>query len=425
MTNLAYKTSPDPPVDKSPGSVVDLVRIPQITLHAFCDAPETIAVMERVVADRRMSRAHATVYPGGVAAAIELYQKATSPNLVVIESRAAVDDLHAGLDALANVCGSGTKLVVIGHANDIVLYRELLARGVDEYVVAPIDTIAMIAVISRLYRNAGAKKLGRSVAFIGANGGVGSSTIARNVASTMARAYSSDVILADLDLPFGAANLGFKLNAAQGIAQALQDASRLDDVLLDRLLTKCEEHLSLLTAPGTLDHCYDLEEGAFDRVLDIAQSNVPFVVLDVPHVWTSWAKKTLLTADMVVITAEPDLAGLRNAKNLIDLLKQARPNDEPPKLVLNQVGVPKRSEIEPGKFAAALQIEPIVCIPFEPLTLSTAANDGQMIADASPKSAVAKGFSEIARVISGRTAVNNSRKGRFAFRRPWRSGGHA
>src|ERR1700730_2521945 len=124
----------------------------------------------------------------------------------------------------------------------------------------------------------------------------------------MARAYSSDVILADLYFPFGTASLGFKLNPIQGIAEALQDANRLDDVLLDRLLTKCEEHLSVLTAPGTLEHCYARDEDAFERVLDIAQSNVPFVVLDMPHVWKSGAKKTLLTADVVVITAGADRA---------------------------------------------------------------------------------------------------------------------
>jgi pilus assembly protein CpaE len=421
MTSLAYKTSPDMACDKPGGSVVEILRVPQITLHAFCDTPETVGVMERAVADRRMSRAHAKVHAGGIAAALDLYKSAATPNLVLFESRAEVSDLYAQLDALADVCGPGTKVIVIGHADEIALYRELLRRGVSEYIVAPIDPMSIIAVIARLYQEAGASKLGQSFAFIGAKGGSGSSTIAHNVASTMARAYSSDVILADLDLPFGSASLGFNLAQTQGIAQALQDTSRLDDVLLERLLTKCGDHLSVLTAPATLENFYDLEESAFERLLDIAQSSVPFVVLEMPHVWTSWAKKTLLAADEVVITAVPDLASLRNAKNLIDLLKQARPNDKPPKLVLNQVGVPKRSEIKPDKFAAALQIEPIACIPFDPSTLSAAANEGRMIADFSAKSAVSKSFAEIAQVITGRTRVKNSRKGWFAFRQLWRS----
>ena len=419
MTNLAYATSANLLCEKS-DCVVEILRVPQITLHAFCDTPEMIGTMERTVADRRMSRAHATVHPGGVGAALDLYRKTKSPNLVVIESRAAVH-LHILLEALAVVCASGTKLIVIGYVNDVALYRDLLARGVSEYMVAPIDPIAMIAVIARLYQNAGANKLGRSFAFIGAKGGVGSSTIAQNVASTMGRVYGCDVILADLDLAFGSASLGFNLDPTQSMAQALEDASRLDDVLLARLLTKCEDHLSILAAPATLERSYDLEERAFERVLDIAQSNVPFVVLDIPNVWTSWAKKTLLAADEVVITAVPDLVSLRNAKNLVDQLKQARPNDAPPKLVLNQIGVPKRAEIKPDKFAAALQIEPITCIPFEPSTVSAAANNGQMIADVSARSALSKSFAKIAQTITGHTSANSSRTGKFAFSRLWRN----
>ena len=419
MTNLAYATSANLLCEKS-DCVVEILRVPQITLHAFCDTPEMIGTMERTVADRRMSRAHAKVHPGGVGAALDLYRKTKSPNLVVIESRAAVH-LHILLEALAVVCASGTKLIVIGYVNDVALYRDLLARGVSEYMVAPIDPIAMIAVIARLYQNAGANKLGRSFAFIGAKGGVGSSTIAQNVASTMGRVYGCDVILADLDLAFGSASLGFNLDPTQSMAQALADASRLDDVLLARLLTKCEDHLSILAAPATLERSYDLEERAFERVLDIAQSNVPFVVLDIPNVWTSWAKKTLLAADEVVITAVPDLVSLRNAKNLVDQLKQARPNDAPPKLVLNQIGVPKRAEIKPDKFAAALQIEPITCIPFEPSTVSAAANNGQMIADVSARSALSKSFAKIAQTITGHTSANSSRTGKFAFSRLWRN----
>jgi pilus assembly protein CpaE len=416
MTALMHKTLADLPREKSGAHVVETLRVPHITLHFFCDTPEMIGTMESAIADRRMSRAHATIHPGGIAAAVDFYRQEASPNLLVIESRTAVADLDGQLDALADVCQSGTKMILIGYANDVSVYRELLARGVSEYIVAPVDPISIISAIARLYRD-GTNKLGRSFAFIGATGGVGSSTIAHNVASTIARAYGRDVILADLDLPFGSASLGLNLDPAKGIEQALDDGSKLDDALLERLLSKCEDHLSVLTAPATLMQCYDMEESSFVPVIDLAQSNVPFVVLDVPHTWTSWVKKTLLVADEVVITAVPDLVSLRNAKNLVDLLKRERPNDAPPKLVLNQIGVPKRSEIKPDKFAAALQIEPIACIPFEPSSVSTAANTSKMIADVAAKSAVSLSFAKIAHAIAGITSPKTSRKGRFSL---WR-----
>jgi pilus assembly protein CpaE len=218
-------------------------------------------------------------------------------------------------------------------------------------------------------------------------------------------------------MPFGSASLGFNLNPTQGMAQALEDVSGFDEVLLKRLSTQCEEHLNVLTAPATLEQSYDLEESAFERVLNIAQSSNPFLVLDIPHVWTSWVRKTLLAADEIVITAVPDLIGLRNAKNLVDLLKQVRPNDGPPKLVLNQIGVPKRSEISPDKFANVLKTGPIACIPFDPMTVSTAANSGRMIADVSARSAVSKSLTKIAEATSGRASVKSRPKSRFAIRR--------
>ncbi len=416
MTKFAHKSLAELPSDKPASCTVEMIRVPQITLHAFCETPDMITTIERAIADRRFSRSDARVHPGGIDAAIAMYRQVVSPNLVIIESRSAAAELHAQLGALADVCVPGTQVIVIGYVNDVTLYRELMIRGVSEYIVAPLEPIALIAVISRIHQTANASKLGRTLAFIGANGGVGSSTIARNVAGTIARSCRFDVILADLDMPFGSASLGFNLNPTQGMAQALQDVNGFDEVLLKRLSTQCEEHLSVLTAPATLEQSYDLAESAFERVLNIAQSSSPFLVLDIPHVWTSWARKTLLAADEIVITAVPDLIGLRNAKNLVDLLKQVRPNDGPPKLVLNQIGVPKRSEISPDKFANVLKTEPIACIPFDPMTVSTAANSGRMIADVSARSAVSKSLTKIAETISGRASVKSRPKSRFAIR---------
>ncbi|ACL58693.1 AAA family ATPase [Methylobacterium nodulans] len=422
MTNLAFKiTAPAPQGCRA--QTLDTLRVPQISVHAFCDTPETAATLEAAFADRRMSRAHASVYPGGIPAAAAHYRQATTPNLLVLEASDAGSRLLADLEILAEVCDRSTKVVVIGKVNDIRLYRELLDRGISEYLVAPVEPVGLIAAVAQLYRDAGASKLGRSLAFIGAKGGVGSSVVAHNVAAAIARSYDTEVILADLDLPFGSASLALNLDQekGQGIADALANTGRLDDVLLERLLTKSGEHLSVLSAPATLDHCHDLDGGAFERLIEVAQASVPFVVLDLPHVWMPWAKSTLLAADEVVITATPDLTSLRNAKNLISFLTQARPNDALPKLVLNQVGVPKRAEIKVDKFAAALELEPAACIPFEASVFSTAANEGRLVADVSAKARACSAFDHIARVISGRNAPA-IRKGRFSLERFRRTG---
>jgi pilus assembly protein CpaE len=413
MSKLAFEEKRDP-IDAPQGArAADARPVPRITIQSFCDTPEIAGTVEMAASDRRMARAHVKVHTGGLVAAVEFYKSAPTPNLILVESRLPADELLDLLDRLAEVCDAGTKVMVIGHDNDVVVYRELLKRGVSEYLVAPVEVMGIIAAISDIYHEEGSEKLGQIYAFIGAKGGVGSSTVAHNVAWTMARVFGSDVILADMDLPFGTAGLDFNQDPTQGIADAVIGSDRLDEVLLDRLLAKCEDHLSLLAAPAGLDKAYDLDEAAFENVLDIIQSNVPSVVLDVPHLWTGWARKTLLAADEIVVTAMPDLANLRNAKNLIDILKQERPNDAPPKLILNQAGIPKRPEIKPDDFAAALQLEPIAVIPFDPLLFGTAANNGQMIAEASAKTHISDVFADVAQIITGRKELKRNRRSAF------------
>lgn len=389
--------------------------VPRITIQAFCDTPEVAGTIEMAAGDRRMTRAHVRVYTGGISAATEFYKSAPTPNLIVVESRLPGEELLTQLNVMAEVCDAGTKVMVIGHHNDVTIYRDLLRKGVSEYLVTPIDVMSVISSISQIYHEEGAEKLGHVYAFIGAKGGVGSSTIAHNVAWTMSRVFGSDVILADMDLPFGTAGLDFNQDPPQGIAEAVYGADRLDEVLLDRLLTKCEDHLSLLAAPANLDKPYDFDESAFDQVLDVVQSNVPSVVMDLPHQWSAWTRKMLVVSDEVVVCACPDLANLRNTKNLIDLLKQARPNDVAPKLVINQIGVPKRPEIKIDDFAAALELEPIATIPFDPLLFGTAANNGQMIAEASAKTNISDTFADIAQIVTGRKELRVKGKNKISM----------
>ncbi|MGO4571824.1 AAA family ATPase [Microvirga sp. 2TAF3] len=378
----------------------EATRIPHIRIQAFCDSSDIAAVIRSAAADRLMMRAHVTVHEGGIAAATSFYQGQPTPQLIVIESRSTPDAFLAQLDRLAEVCDAGTKVMAIGHANDVYFYRELTKRGVSDYLLAPVDPISFIAAISGIYSEPASGKLGQAYAFMGAKGGVGSSTIAHNMGWTIARQARSEVVIADLDLAFGTASLDFKLDAGQGVEEAIADATRLDEVLLDRLLTKCDDHLSLLRAPGVLDKCYDLAENAIDPLIELAQSNVPFLILDLPHVWNSWARKVLVSADDIIITAVPDLPNLRNAKGLISFLKQARPHDPPPKLILNQVGMPKRPEIKPADFAKAVQLELLACVPFDPHLFGKASNEGRMVAEVSANAPASKIFAELAGVIS-------------------------
>ncbi len=141
--------------------------------------------------------------------------------------------------------------------------------------------------------------------------------------------------------------------------------------------------------------------------------STPWTVLDIPHVWSGWARRTLIAVDEVVVVANPDLANLRNAKNLIDFLKSARPHDHPPRLVVNAVGMLKRPEIAMAEFAKSVEIAPVGVIPHDAKLFGSAANNGQMIAETEPKGKAAQIFVDLASVVAGRREQAKPKKGFF------------
>ncbi|WP_026616689.1 AAA family ATPase [Ensifer aridi] len=394
-----------------PGDLDQLRPLPRISIHAFCESEAVQRLMERCGQDRRMAKVSLRITGGSIAAAANMFASVSTPNLIILETATEPKSLLSELAPLAQVCDPSTKVVIIGRHNDIALYRELIKNGISEYMVAPVGMADILTAVSAIFVDPEAEPLGRSLAFIGAKGGCGSSVIAHNCAWGISNLFSTETILADLDLPYGTANIDFDQDPPQGIAEAVFAPERLDEVFLDRLLTKCSEHLSLLAAPSMLDRAYDFEAGAFHPILEVLQRSAPVSVLDVPHAWSDWTRTVLGEADEVVITAVPDLASLRNTKNLLDALKKLRPNDRVPHLVLNQVGMPKRPEIAPNEFCESLEVEAAAVIPFDAVLFGNASNSGRMIAEIDRKSPAAETFSQLAHLLTGRTAIKKARRG--------------
>ncbi len=138
-------------------------------------------------------------------------------------------------------------------------------------------------------------------------------------------------------------------------------------------------------------------------------------MLDIPHQWSAWTKRALVGADDILIVAEPDLANMRNTRNILNVLQAARPNDRPPLYCLNQVGMHKRPEISPREFAKVIQAPPIAAIPFDSKMFGTAANNGQMIAQISAAHRTTALFLEMAQRLTGHAVT---RKSRAAFLAP-------
>lgn len=381
------------------------VMLPAISIKLFYEREETRGLLEVSAQDRRMGRATVECIPGGIPAAIAYMSENPTPNLLMIESSESAGQVVREIDALAEHCDETVKVMVIGAVNDIMLYRQLIARGVSEYLVPPFQPLQIIRSIGELFVNPDSPFVGKQISVVGAKGGVGASTIAHNLSWALAENVKVNTTLVDLDLSFGTTALDFNQETPQTVADALLAPERADESVIERLLAKPTDRLSLFTAPATINQIMDIPDEAYTTVIEGVRRNVPYLVLDLPHMWSSWMLSTLIGSDEVIVVCQPDLASLRNGKNMIDQLKAKRPNDHPPRLVLNMSGVPKRPEIPVKDFAAAIGVEPDVILPFDPELFGTAANNGQMISETDPASKSAQAIDHLASTLTGRAVV--------------------
>lgn len=376
--------------------------LPRITIQAFCEHSQTAQLVESAIHDRRMSKVALTTHNGGIDGAVETYKSNPTPNLIIVETILAPDQIPVALERLAEVCDASTRVVVLGHVNDVLLYRELIRSGISEYIVLPATASQIVSAITELFASENAAPIGRTVGFVSAKGGAGSSTLAHNVAWAIATALRQDSLILDMDLAFGTAGLNFNQDPPHGLADALNSNQKLDQTMLDRLMSKAANHINLLAAPVALDRTFDFEEREFEQILELCQNTMPVVVLDIPHAWNAWIRQTLATIDEVVIVAEPDLANLRNAKNLADTIKALRPTENAPSLVLNKTGMPRRPEINAGEFADSVECQLLGQVQFDAALFGTAANNGQMIAEVAANNKINEVYRAIGLHVTGR-----------------------
>ncbi len=370
--------------------------LPSISVHAFCDRQETAHCINETTRDWRMKRTNVKIYMGGLPAAIEFYHKENTPSLIIIESGMRGDELFNQLEELASVCDEGTKVVMIGAANDIRLYRQLMDKGLSDYLVPPLHPLHVIRALGELYADPEQPFIGRVTAFFGAKGGVGSSALAHNTAWVLAESLGQETALIDLDASWGTTGLDFSYDNMSGLEEALGEPDRLDETLMDRIMIRHTQKLSILPTSGSLNTKPVMESSSYEAVVNAVRGISPLSILDMPHYWTDWTTNILTSVDDVVVTATPDLAGMRNAKNLIDFLKTQRPNDPEPILILNCVGMSPKTEISVKDFGAMVGQDPQVVIGWDPDSHFEATNEGKMLADVKSAASTVQGLQFLA-----------------------------
>jgi len=161
------RPNPEPQSDVSAPPAEDhIAPAPRVSVQAFCETVETAAAVQSAGEDRRLGKAHLKIQMGGMAAAIEAYRSAPTPNVIILETEDR-NNILTGLDQLATVCDSGTRVIVIGRINDVGLYRELVRRGVSDYVIAPVNAIDVVRTICGLFSSPEARRWGGSSLSLG------------------------------------------------------------------------------------------------------------------------------------------------------------------------------------------------------------------------------------------------------------------
>mgnify|MGYP000391918802 FL=1 len=382
----------------------------RINIGAFVLTDAVRDAVNALNEDRLFLRSTVAIQDGGMAAALDFLSQRSTPELLVVETKAMDEELFNELNALAEVCQPGTKVIIIGAENDINLFKTLIDQGISQYFLETVTAEELKTAIVDAFADKTLNAKSRTIAFAGLRGGVGSSVLAHNVASELARLYDEDVIIVDLDIPFGTAALSYNLQPSQTVADAISQAGSLDETMLMRYLESGGKNVSLLCAPGNLNSGIDITPHALEAVLNIVKQMASYVILDVPHMWNAWVQDIVVDADDTVIVGAPDLYNLRDGKNVFEFLAPNRGMEAPTRLILNKVGELKNGELSEKEFKEVLDTKPALSIPFDPDAFASAMNNGEMLRKVAPKSKATLEVETLAKMVSGKESLSQLTK---------------
>jgi len=355
-------------------------------------------------------RSTISVQEGGMASALEFLTQRSTPELLLVETKSMDEALFNELNALADVCQPGTRVIIVGAENDINLFKTLIDQGISQYFLETVTVEELKTAIVDAFADKSLNAKSRTIAFSGLRGGVGSSVLAHNVASELAHLYDEDVIIVDLDIPFGTAALGYNIQPSQTVADAISQAGSIDETLLMRYLESGGKNVSILCAPGNLNSGIEITPQSLEAVLNIVKQMASYVILDIPHVWNAWVQDMVVDADDTVIVGVPDLYNLRDGKNMFEFLSPNRGLEAPTRLVLNKVGELKKGELSEKEFKDVLGTKPSLNIPFDPDAFSAAMNNGDMLRKVASKSKAAQAVEILAKMVSGKEIASQLSK---------------
>lgn len=320
--------------------------------------------------------------------ALEL--RPTPPQYIAIDIGNRSHDVLEELDALAHACPLNVRVVVTGSVNDVSFYRALIQRGIQEYYAYPSDLAQMADTLMGqaglppigLAKNAmaSANKNGYAVGFVSAASGDGASTVALNVAYTLANKFNASVVLVDLDYQFGMVARHLDLKAPYGIRELLEHPDRgVDAAILNKMLVPYGRNLKIVAAPSDLRKLPDVRTEQIVALLDVLKSQFDYVLFDVQHIWLDWIAVLLSKTDHNVLVSQLWLRSLTHVTRMMAAWRESNISMQNVSLVVNRSGAKLKEAMKASDFERVSGVDIAYHLSNDTKTVVDSENQGKTL----------------------------------------------
>lgn len=346
------------------------------------------------------------VQKGSLESAIRALGIMEPPRLLMVDVSAAKDPSEE-VETLIDTVGTDTAVIAVGQTNDVGYYRKLVGAGVQEYLLKPLSKDAVSAAISKAYLSSHAPKgkegeraPNKMAVVIGIRGGVGASLVATNCAWITAKEIHRSCALLDLDLHFGTSALTFDLEPGRGLADALEDPSRIDELFIERAMVTVTENLSILGCEMPFDEAFLPDPMALGQLASTLQNKVSYVFVDLPRFLAGHNAHLLEEANDVLVVTEQTLAATRDTIRLLAFLKDVAPKTKVSVVINNCRGM-VGDEVSMKDFETSIERKVDYILPPDPKTVLAAVKKGKVLPQVSRDSKLVKTLREISQELTG------------------------
>lgn len=379
------------------------ILLPESSVTVFSDDKETIESAEALEVDWRFSRVDVQVNQGDISTATELYASQSSPDLIIIQTETIEEEFTSKLEGLAANCDEGTAAIIIGPVNDVYLYRRLIDMGVSDYLVRPVETPVLADVVGRTLIERIGLKDSNLIAFIGAKGGVGTSTLAQAYACGVSEILGQKTFLLDACGGRSTLSIGLGFEATTTLAEAVKAAVGENEDALSRMFHKVDDKLSVLASGGDVMLETSVDADDFESLLDVLMAKYPVVVVDLSQAAEEIQKIVLSKASQINVVSNQLVSSLRQARSLSQEIMELRGDDAIGiEFMLNMSGFAPKHEIPKGDIEKAMGLEISTSIAYEPsIFMGGEADSRRLTKDVAGKALLEKSIIPVARKIVG------------------------